>query len=556
MDSFIQISFFLPVNGNHLAATCFLPGAAAGGALLIQPFVEERKGTLPVFVQTARALAAEGITALLFDFSGCGDSECDFEAAAPSTFETECAAALDWLAAVCPGLPLFVIGVRTGALLASRLAAARGDVAAVALWSPVSGTDFIRQLLQRRMVNDMVAYGKAQESRVVLEKLLRQNFTVDLDGYLITGAFYVWLQELCPQSVNVPTLAVSGGHDRKTLSAHDSHTTTSELRYPPFWNTVGHVDMGALITMTVTWLLDRVRDQQSVPCRLPALADATPTTAFEDFGSIVKPFSAVWNLPTAPVRGGALFLHGWSGDRTGPHRLFTSCARLLTQKGILCLRPDFIGRGLSGGKSGEASIALMAENAQTALDYLRQHLPSGAPIAVIGICSGCKVALTLAACNQDIAKLLLWSAESMGSLRSPATGLRKTINVLNIYMRKLLKPEIWRKIMTGRVQTGMVAKALVSQEKRSAEEAHQEDAVLKHFRSYRNQVCFVFGGSDPDAAGSLRAYERYCRINKIPHQVRVIPHAGHSFYSEPWTRELFETSIPFLSGEYIARSPG
>lgn len=528
-----------------------LPETAAGGALLIQPFVEERKGTLPVFVQTARALAAEGIAALLFDFSGCGDSEGDFAATAPASFESECAAALDWLAGVCPGLPRFVIGARTGALLAARLAAARGDVAAIALWSPVNGADFIRQLLQRRMVNDMVAYGKARESRAALEEHWRNGQAVDLDGYAVTGAFYTWLQELRPQPVGVPALALSGGHDAKTLSAccNGTSATIPELRYPPFWNTVGHVDTRALTGTTVAWLAARLPDRQSAPCRLPLLAAATMNAELADLGGTEKQLSASWDLPAAPARGGVLFLHGWSGDRTGPHRLFTRCARLLAQKGFLCLRPDFIGRGFSGGDSNDASIALMAANAQTALDALRQRLPPGAPLAVIGICSGCKVALTLAARNQDLAKLLLWSAESMGSLRSPVTGLRKTLNTLNTYMRKLLKPETWRKLVTGRVQTGMVAKALVSQEKRSAAEAVQEDAALKLFRDFRNPVCFIFGGSDPDAAGSRSAYERYCRANKIPHSSQVIPHAGHSFYSEQWTRELLEASIPFMSGE-------
>ena len=139
VNAFTQHAFFLPVNGRHLSATCMLPEAAAGGALLIQPFAEERKGVLPVFVQTARALAASGIAAMLFDFSGCGDSEGEFATGDPSDFESDCAAALDWLAALCPGLPLFVIGARTGAMLATRLASSCGHVAAAILWAPVDG---------------------------------------------------------------------------------------------------------------------------------------------------------------------------------------------------------------------------------------------------------------------------------------------------------------------------------------------------------------------------------------------------------------------------------
>lgn len=551
MALFAHRHFFLRAGGCDLAATCVLPATAVtGGALLILPCVEERKGVLPVFMQTARALAAGGIAALLFDFSGCGDSEGDFASTDPAAFESECSAALKWLAENLPEVPLFVIGARVGALLAARLADVRDDVAAAALWSPVSGKDFVRQLLQRRMVNDMVAYGKALESRAELKKRLQRGETVDLDGYPISGAFYAWLQDLQPLPLKQPVLVFAGGHDEKTAAAFcgSDHAAISDLRYPPFWNTVGHVDMRDLTAATVAWLRALPHGPAIAPRLPPVLPAATPNAELAMLGDPAKPLSVIWDLADGPIRGGALFLHGWSGDRTGPHRLFTRFARLLTKKnGFLCLRPDFIGRGFSSGASGDASIALMTENAQTALDALRERLPSGTPVTVIGICSGCKVALTLAARNPDIAKLLLWSPESMGSLRSPATGLRKTFAMLKSYARKLLRPETWRKLVTGKVQGGMVAKALVRQEKRSPEEAAQENIALKLFRSFRNPVLFVFGGSDPDAVGSRAAYERYCRANAIPHSTHVIPHAGHSFYSERWTRELFDASMPFMT---------
>ena len=168
-------------------------------------------------------------------------------------------------------------------------------------------------------------------------------------------------------------------------------------------------------------------------------------------------------------------------------------------------------------------------------------------MALVAICSGCKVAITLTANNPDVSKLLLWSPESMGALRSSATGIRKTLSALATYARKLARPETWKKILSGKVQTGLVTKALVKQETRSAEEAAWENGELKRFRAYRNPVCCVFGGSDPDAPGSSRAYARYCRRNHIPHEISTIPHAGHSYYSEDWTRELFNISLRFLS---------
>lgn len=557
MTDFIQHSFFLSAGGRALAATCFLPDQVAGAVLLVPPFVEERKGALPVLVQTARALAAKNVASLLFDFSGCGDSQGAFETTPSEALEADCEAALAWLALTFPSLPRAALGVRTGALLASHLAARNPDLFALVQWSPVTGSDLIRQLLQRRMVNDMVAYGKAQESRAALEARLRSGEAVDLDGYPVSGSFYAWAQTLTPQPVTLPVLIVSGGHDEKTAAACAalaSAATRTELRYPPFWNTVGHVDLTALIAETVCWLGKHFADATSAPAACPTLRVAAPFGEFVSLAAapVVRGF---FDTPAAAPRGGLLFLHGWSGDRTGPHRLFTRFARQMAERGFLCVRPDFIGRGLSDGEASEASIRRMTENAQAALDALRQRLPPGTPVAVTAICSGCKVAIALTSKNQDIEKLLLWSPESMGSLRSSATGLRKTVSALTTYARKLIRPETWKKIFSGKVQAGLVTQALVKHETRSVEEAAWEDGVLKVFRAYRNPVLLVFGGSDPDAPGSSRAYAEYCRKNGVPHTSHTIAHAGHSYYGEAWTSELFDLSSRFLDQSLVGRIP-
>lgn len=544
-----QHAFFLNAGGRALAATCFLPARVSGAVLLVPPFVEERKGALPVLVQAARALAQRNIASLLFDFSGCGDSPGDFDRTPPETFGADGEAALAWLARTFPAAPRALLGVRAGALLAARLAAGHPDTAALVLWSPAAGADLVRQLLQRRMVNDMVAYGKAQESRAALEARLRAGETVDLDGYPVSGAFYAWLQALAPQPAAAPALIVAGGHDEKTAAACAALMPASEalaLRYPPFWNTVGHVDLAALISETAGWLAASLSAAAPAPAACPDLCVTAPFGECADL-TPAPAVRAIFDTPAAVPRGGILFLHGWSGDRTGPHRLFTRFARQQADRGVLCVRPDFIGRGLSDGEAADATIARMAENAQAALDALRRRLPPGAPVAVAAICSGCKVAVALTAKNQDVAKLLLWSAESMGSLRSSATGFRKTLSALMTYARKLVRPETWKKILSGRIQTGLVTQALVKHETRSASEAAWEDGVLKAFRTYRHPVLFVFGGSDPDAPGSSRAYAGYCRRNGIPFASHTIAHAGHSYYGEAWTRELFDLSHRFLN---------
>lgn len=549
MSEFKQHAFFLKSGVQHLSAACFLPDEVRAAVLFVPPFAEERKGALPVLVQTARLLAEHKIAALLFDFTGCGDSSGDFASVDPSHFMADTEAALAWLEQTFPALPKGLVGIRTGACLASQLAARRHDIAALALWSPLSGSEFLRQLLQRRMVNDMVAYGKAQESRASIEARLRKGEAVDVDGYAISSAFFAWLQDLALQPAPQPSLLSTGGHDEKGLAdflTTASQVTRSELRHPPFWNTVGHVDLTALVNATTVWLDSHLKGAEAVPAPMLAPFEATPDGELISL-SPVPEVRAFVDRPSQTPHGGILFLHGWSGDRTGPHRLFVQAARQFSAEGFLCVRPDFVGRGLSDGSDADTSIARMAENAQTALAALRTRLPPGAPVAVLAICSGCKVAIALASKNLAVDRLLLWSAESMGSLRSPATGLRKTLSACATYASKLTRPETWKKILQGKVQTRMVTKALVKHETRSATEAAWEDGVLRVFRAYRRPILFVYGGSDPDVKGSSRAYTAYCKRHGIPHALHLIAHAGHSYYGGTWSRELIDVSRSFLS---------
>lgn len=562
-----QHSFFLNSNDEQLAATALLPKAAVGAVLFLLPFAEERKGVLPFYLSIARQLYGSNIASLIFDWRGSGDSTGDFESSDPQGFLCDAARAVRWIEDNLPGTPITALGTRLAALLVTDLAAGHQAIQRIVLIAPASGTEFTHQLLQRRMVNDMVAYGQANESRASLLEQVHNGQSIDLDGYTFSSELFHWIQGIItPTSAadqpahTTPTLILAGGHSPKTLKeivVWNPTAQISEFRFPPFWNTVGHVDLSQLQTEIVEWMIAGTPSAAGSVSNAANLSDSAPdwitsankisNTALINIVAHDSILRAAADKPDGDPRAGVLFLAGWSGDRTGPHRMFTQLSRLLTQSGLLCLRPDFRGRGLSDGSHADASIDSMAADAEVALAELRKLLPLGTPVYVTAICSGCKVAIKLAASNLDIDKLLLLSAESMGALRSAKTDAHKTQKALLTYLKKLTQLETWKKILTGKVQTKMVTKALVQHESRSNEEAKAEDRTLQLFTRYKNPVHFVFGGSDPDAPGSMQAYTEYCAKHSIPSSLHLIPHAGHSYYSAAWAREVFETSVEFLT---------
>ena len=559
-----ETAAFLTTPHGSLAVQLQASPQVVKTVIIVPSLVEERKACHDALAATGRHMAAQDAAVLRFDPRGCGDSPAAFADFSITDWLTDLCAAARWLRQAYPQVPQIWLGVRAGALLALRQASVNDAVRpdALVLWEPVSGPDFIRQLLQRRLVNEMMAYGQARQGRRAIEQQLADGGTVDFDGFPITARLYRDLQELQPGPWDGPGLIVATGTDTKT--ADTCHclapaTTRLNLRLPPFWNTVGHVDTRALTDATVAWAANQRSalgsTAESQISNLKSQIDLDDSERMVAFAGAHGTVRGVLHQPpgAAPRRGRIVFLHGWSGDRSGPHRMFVHAARLLASQGYTSLRFDFCGRGDSDSlPSGDATIATMLADTRAALAWLRQEVPDDGPIALLAICSGCKVAISVAAAEPDVARLALWSAESMGSLRASTTGSRKRLAMLRTYARKLLDPETWRKLLRGQVHAGLVGKALVQAEVRSSAEARAEDEALRAFRKFRGDILFIFGGSDPETTGSAPAYARYCRAHGIANTCHTVPHAGHSFYGMVWEQEVLRVTEEWLESRLRA----
>ncbi|NLL83973.1 MAG: alpha/beta fold hydrolase [Lentisphaerae bacterium] len=547
MSVYYEQPILLPSGSDTITGYLYAPDRPVRTLLILPPLVEERKACHRFLHDLARSLAAAGILSLRIDYRGTADSGGTFSSFSCNDWQADATIAFNWLANHTPHLTPAILGIRIGATIASLLPP---PCSARFLIEPLSGTDFTRQLLQRHQINQMLAYGKAQITRAEIEAGWKNGATADLDGYAVTAKLATDLTNLNYKPWHEPGCVITTGTTKATTSQNDTPNAAHiPLRLPAFWNAVGHVDL-SLLTSTLTDSIFKYHPATTTPKPLspPPPIVATP------IGSplaITAPNGTIsaWldPPPTTTPQARILFVHGWSGDRTGPHRMFTTFGRQLAQQGILSLRIDLSGRGESKGDPNTATIADMTADTVTALDWLRQHHPHHGPLIVVAICSGCKVAISAAAGASDVDALVLWSAESMGSLRSEATGRRKTAAALKSYARKLCRRETWQKILTGRVRSSMVARAIVGHETRSACEAVAEDTTLNIFRNFPGRLLFLFGGSDPDAPGSSTAYESYCRRHKIDCTLHTIPHAGHSFYNTTWESSLLNLSTNFIN---------
>jgi hypothetical protein len=147
-------------GAGRLSRLCLLyepaQRAVRGKVLYVPPFAEEMNRCRPAAAAMARALADAGWAVLQIDLAGCGDSAGEFADATWEGWLEDLRHGLSLLTRFGPG-PLFLWGVRGGALLAADLIASRhaGAGTHLLLWQPVlSGAQHLQQWLRLRLARE------------------------------------------------------------------------------------------------------------------------------------------------------------------------------------------------------------------------------------------------------------------------------------------------------------------------------------------------------------------------------------------------------------------
>lgn len=247
------------------------PAAAvpAGLVVYVHPFAEEMNKSRRMAALQARALAGAGFAVLQPDLLGCGDSDGEFSDATWQDWTADVVAAAEWLRRRCngAGLPLWLWGLRAGALLASDAVAQIEGVSGLLLWQPASkGGAVLQQFLRLKTAAGMLSGSKDGGSDALRRQLLDGGDAVDVAGYRLSPALARGLDAAkLPQhgpgaGIAVEWLEVSAA-DHPTPSPVASMTAVRWLaagcsfklhsvKGPQFWQTVETETAPALLAAT------------------------------------------------------------------------------------------------------------------------------------------------------------------------------------------------------------------------------------------------------------------------------------------------------------------
>ncbi len=183
-------------------------GPPHGLVVYVHPFAEEMNKSRRMAALQSRALAEAGFAVLQLDLMGCGDSDGELLDASWAQWVADVVFACGWLRQQYPHsgpdtVPLWMWGLRAGALLAADAARQWPEPCHLLFWQPAgSGKQLLQQFLRLKAAADLQS-GQAKAVMDAARKTLADGGDVEVAGYRLPGSISQGLERATLQPLPV-----------------------------------------------------------------------------------------------------------------------------------------------------------------------------------------------------------------------------------------------------------------------------------------------------------------------------------------------------------------
>jgi exosortase A-associated hydrolase 2 len=239
--------------------------------LVAHPFAEELNKSRRMIALAAERIAAANYAVLEIDFLGCGDSSGDFADASWGDWISDLQLGYDWLSTRYR-LPIWIWGVRAGALLASAFLERTGKSSNLLFWQAVlSGHQHLTQFVRLKSASEFLGQEINRSGTQVLVKRLLGGDTLEIGGYRLASKL---ARGLADAELNLPpsfsgrivcleVLGSQGGEISPALASRVHHwrktgLTAQAIVAPgvPFWQTEQISEAPDLLDATLSCLIE------------------------------------------------------------------------------------------------------------------------------------------------------------------------------------------------------------------------------------------------------------------------------------------------------------
>ncbi len=266
---------FIPNEQGLLFAMYFSAASSKSSQCIIHipAFAEEMNKSRHMVAMQAHAWAEQGISVLVLDLWGTGDSQGDFSEATWGSWLKNIGTAVAWMKDK-QYTSINFWSLRSGALLAlDYLQQYDSTIDRLICWQPVlNGEQFVMQFLRLRVASAMMGQNKSQEKTSDLKQQLLNGQGIEVAGYTLNPELVIPMMSIQAEQVFLTKVKqvhilelVDGGELNenyatsqwiKLLSSQEVQLSLDIIDACPFWITQEITESAELIKLSTQKVLE------------------------------------------------------------------------------------------------------------------------------------------------------------------------------------------------------------------------------------------------------------------------------------------------------------
>lgn len=261
-----------------------------------------------------------------------------------------------------------------------------------------------------------------------------------------------------------------------------------------------------------------------------------------------------------PAKRGILMVVGGPQYRVGSHRQFVLLARSLAANGIPVMRFDH--RGIGDSDDPYLGFEALEHDLSAAIEAFRARHPSLKEIVLFGLCDAASAILLYAYRNPRIVGLVLLNPWVRTAESEARTYLR------HYYGQRLLAPDFWRNLLSGRIALRRSASSLWDLVARlrgaTTRSAIETDPMAGHnhrpfpdrmalgFSLFKGPILLIMSGQDltarefDDVVRQSRAWRGLLQTPRLTRQ--DLAASDHTFSRQVWRDKVAGWTLEWIQG--------
>ena len=228
-------------------------------------------------------------------------------------------------------------------------------------------------------------------------------------------------------------------------------------------------------------------------------------------------------------RPAVILCHGFTGQKSEPHRIFVKMARKLADNGVFALRFDFRGSGDSEGDFKDVTLETEISDLFKAIEILKSRSEiDNEQLSLLGLSFGGAVASCVAGRSSEIKNLMLWSA--VGKLEDVFLDSRdnKDQQLVSLQQQGFID-----------YKGNKIGRSFVRQ--------LSEVDPLEEIKEYQGDLLVIHGGED-EAVPIENAYNYYeeTNIDEIRKKLIIIKGADHTYNQVRWEQKVLDSTLKWI----------